>query len=197
MNVDRSQVSFSHPGSTGQSPPASLQLVPFDPSFAAAIVDWVETDEQLRWVAPSTRKPLTMEKVVAWKRPEGEAFLLIRPGDAMPVGYGELNPMRHDPSQCWLGHLIVRPDQRGRRVGQVLVHLFVEKAFETSCASRVVLVVFPDNASAVACYRRVGFREVREEYHRFGGLGPRERLLRFEIEPEDIRPGLVWDHSCA
>ena len=159
-----------------------LRLRPFDPLYAAQISQWVETEEQLRWLAPSTQPPLTAAKVVGWTKPGGEAFLLTREGDAKPIGYGELNPMRGTVGHLWLGHVVVRPDQRDRGAGQALVRALLDRAFNTLLAGRVSLIVFPDNVAALQCYRRVGFALMGEEYHRFGGAGPKHRLFRLEIK---------------
>jgi len=162
-------------------------LQPFDLRHAALIAGWVETDEELRWVAPSSRPPLTAEKVAAWPRPGGRAFSLVPHGAEDPVGYGELNPMRYTPDTLWLGHLIVAPDQRCRGTGQLLVRGLLSEAFGRFSAERALLVVFPDNEVAIRCYRRVGFRIVGEECHRFGNTGPRHRLYRLEIDARAFR----------
>ncbi len=159
----------------------------FDLRHAAQIAQWVETEEQLRWVAPSSRPPLTTEKVATWPRPGGRAFSLVPRGAVDPVGYGELNPVRNAPDTLWLGHLIVTPEQRGRGIGQLLVRGLLGEAFERLSAERALLVVFPDNEVAIRCYRRVGFRIVGEECHRFGNTGPRHRLYRLEIEAGAFR----------
>lgn len=158
----------------------------FQTRDAHEIADWVESREQLRWVAPSTDVPLTPAKVVAWKKSGGEAFVLVTGDQPEPIAYGELNPMRNAPHDLWLGHLIVRPDRRGQGVGRTLLTRLLELAFGRYAAKRVMLVVFPDNVAAIECYRRVGFQVIREEHHRFGGTGPRHRLLRLEIHAKDV-----------
>lgn len=162
-------------------------LEPFDVRHAAQIAQWVETEDQLRWVAPSSCPPLTAEKVAAWPRLGGRAFSLVLPGSADPVAYGELNPMRDAPDTLWLGHLIVTPKRRGRGLGQLLVCGLLSEAFERLSAERALLVVFPDNEVAIRCYRRVGFKIVGEECHRFVNTGPRYRLYRLEIDARAFR----------
>lgn len=137
-------------------------------------------------MAPSTSLPLTANKVITWKRPGGRALVLIHAGDSRPLGYGELNPLRADPAHLWLGHVIVRPDQRGRGAGQALVRALLEFAAERLFARNVSLIVFPENKAAIKCYRRVGFSIAGEEYHRFGGVGPRHRFLRLDIDPTTV-----------
>lgn len=165
-----------------------FSLTFFDPGHAAEIARWVSSDEQLRWVAPSTSWPLTAAKVAAWNKPGGHAFVLIREDDAQPVGYGELNPMRAEPDHVWLGHVIVRPNQRGRGTGQTLVRTLLERAFDRLFARRASLIVFPGNKAAIECYQRVGFVVRGEEYHRFGPDGPKHKFLRLTIDPTSVTP---------
>jgi len=107
--------------------------------------------------------------------------VLVNGVDGSPLGYGEINPMGGGGGDVWLGHVIVRPDRRGRGMGTFLLRSLLAESFERRNATRVALIVFPDNLAALRCYRRVGFRLAGEEFHRFGGGGPAQRLLRLEI----------------
>jgi RimJ/RimL family protein N-acetyltransferase len=124
---------------------------------------------------------LTAEKVMGWKKSGGEAFVLVKGGEGSPVGYGEINPMRKGGEYLWLGHVVVRPDQRGRGMGSTLLRALLVEAFERRNAALVALIVFPDNLAALRCYRRAGFSQSGEEIHQFDGAGPTHRLLRMEI----------------
>jgi RimJ/RimL family protein N-acetyltransferase len=168
--------------------PSSFTLRPFVPSYAGSIAGWVESAEQKRWVAPSTIFPLTAEKVIHWKKAGGRVYVLVSgdsPESPEIMAYGELNPMRQVPTDHWLGHLIVRPEHRGRGVGKTLVLGLLERAFQCYDAQRVSLVVFPDNRAAIACYCRCGFQIIKEECHSFVEDGPKHRLLRLEIHARD------------
>lgn len=123
---------------------------------------------------------------MGWKKSGGEAFVLVKGGKGPPWGYGEINPMRGGGEHVWLGHVIVRPDQRGRGLGSVLIRALLVQAFEGPKAAHVSLIVFPDNLAALRCYRRAGFKLSGEEHHQFGGGGATHRLLRLEI----TRPGV-------
>lgn len=161
---------------------ARLGLVRFSPAHAPHIAGWVETDQELHWLAPNTPGPLTAEKVIGWKNPGGTALVALDAEGIAPVGYGELNPMKGDARHVWIGHVVVSPSLRGSGIGQTFVRALLTYAFETIRAQRVTLVVFPENRSALRCYESVGFTIVQEERHRFGTPGKRHRLLRLTLD---------------
>lgn len=107
--------------------------------------------------------------------------MLVKGGEGPPLGYGEINPLRSGGEHVWLGHVIVRPDRRGRGLGSILLRALLAEVFERRNATRVALIVFPDNLAALRCYRRAGFCLSGEEHHQFDGAGPTHRLLRLEI----------------
>lgn len=107
--------------------------------------------------------------------------MLVQGAERSPWGYGEINPMRNGGEYLWLGHVVVRPDQRGKGLGSTLLRALLAEAFERRNATCVALIVFPDNLAALRCYRRAGFSLSGEEIHQFDGAGPTHRLLRLEI----------------
>ena len=158
-----------------------LQLAPFKPGYAAVVVGWVRTEDELRRLAPSTPPPLTAEKVSKWRKVGGEAFVGFENRDSCPVAYGELNPMRYESGHVWLGHVIVDPTRRRMGIGRRFVERLLNEAFFERAARKVSLIVFPDNAAAIRCYESIGFCRAGEEHHRFAASGPIQRLLRLEI----------------
>ncbi len=166
---------------------ASTQVTirPFANDDLSVIIGWVGTPEDLRWLAPSTPWPLTVEKTLAWRREAGHRYGLYLDAETQPIGYGELNPMRSQPDQLWIGHVIVDPALQRRGYGTRFVTELVRLAFETQKATRLILVVFPANTTAIQCYHRVGFRTVGEERHAFGSSTQKHRLLRLEMTPKD------------
>lgn len=157
----------------------TLRLTAFDERYAPQVVSWVRGALEAYWLAPRTPPPLTVDKVRAWSRPGRNPFMLVESDDPEPVAYGELNELRRRQNEYWLGHLIVNPRQRGRGLGRYLTEMLLYRAFHVHNARRVSLVVFPDNAAAIATYRWVGMREDGYETHYFAASGRRERLLRF------------------
>jgi ribosomal protein S18 acetylase RimI-like enzyme len=81
------------------------------------------------------------------------AYLLVDGGE--PVAYGEVWS-DDEEGEAELARLIVAPARRGRGLGRALVAALVERAGYED----VFLRVRPDNAVALAAYRRAGFVDV-------------------------------------
>ncbi|MEK6676447.1 MAG: GNAT family protein [Planctomycetota bacterium] len=172
-----------------------LRIRLFTAADSSVIVDWVRSDSELHWLAPSLDPPLTDAKVLSWLKPNGSAFIAESDSSDGPIAYGELNPMSADPGHLWLGHCLVRPDQRGLGIGREFVRVLLRDAFEHQSAHRVSLVVFPGNHSAIHCYLSVGFTFAGEEFHHFR-RNHRERLLRLEAKPPRPSVAAVVRSKC-
>ncbi|NOX58406.1 MAG: GNAT family N-acetyltransferase [Planctomycetes bacterium] len=157
---------------------SSGKLKRFDPLYAPVVASWVQTREQLRWLAPRTSFPLTAAKVGQWTRQSGEAFLFFAGGESMPCGYGELNPMKGEPTHQWLGHLIVDIARRRMGLGRQLTNHLSRVAIRELGAQRLSLVVFPDNKAALHCYLQCGFSVTAEEYQKFDSRSIPQRMIR-------------------
>lgn len=158
--------------------PSAVRLEPFDPRLADRVVEWVRTPLDAYWLAPQTPPPLTVEKIVGWFGEGRRPFQLVDAATNALLGYGELNELSLKPGEFWLGHLIVDPGRRGCGVGRELVRRLLGRAFSRMGATRVTLVVFPENAPAIACYRSAGMIEDGYEVHHFAAYGTTAALLR-------------------
>jgi RimJ/RimL family protein N-acetyltransferase len=154
------------------------RLMPFDARCAERVVSWVRDARETYWLAPRTEPPLTTEKVRAWAGPGRDPLMLVTSEQPEPLAYGELNILNEKRREYWLGHLVVDPRRRGQGVGRRLTELLLRRAFHLREAQRVSLVVFPENAAAIACYRAAGMYEDGFETHHFAAYRRRERLLR-------------------
>ena len=150
-------------------------LTPFDALLAPMVAGWAREGRDLFWLAPRTPPPLTPSKVVGWVTPEGRPMLFWQHRNPEPLGYLELNPMPSDYGHYWLGHCVVDPARRGNGSGRCMIHLSLELAFHVRRASRVSLVVFPDNVAAIRCYRRVGLIDAGDQYKFFVTTGTQHR----------------------
>ena len=155
-----------HPAPTPKQV-SDTRLVRFDSACADCVARWVRGAREAFWLAPRTHPPLTAEKVRAWQRNGRRPLMLVGTDQTIPLAYGELNVLRRRQGEYWLGHLIVDPDLRGLKLGKRLTRLLLWRAFELHGASSVSLVVFPNNAVAITCYRAVGMQDAGYEFHYF------------------------------
>jgi len=169
----------------------TLELRPFHPSFAATICSWVPNERDLRWLAPRTVAPLTDAKILAWHHDRCTPKLLFRSNDDAPCGYADINRMKVQTDNIWLGHIVIAPSSRRRGYGTRFVQLLLGAAFVDPHATMVSLVVFPDNIAALRCYEHCGFRVTCNEYHRFRNDAARQRMLRLDLRRAR------WDHSAT
>jgi [ribosomal protein S18]-alanine N-acetyltransferase len=153
-------------------------LEQFDPAHAELVASWIRDAREAYWVAPKTPPPVTAEAVRSWNRPGHQQLQLVPAAGRPPVAYGELNVLHVDRGLYWLGHLIVAPRQRGRGIGQALTKALLARAFKLYAAVEVTLVVFPENATARACYKNAGMHEDGWEVHQLAAYRRRVRLLR-------------------
>jgi len=160
-------------------------LAAFDPLMAPLIVSWVQDRHELFWLAPKTIPPLTPAKVVAWPGSDGCPMLLYGEQRAEPFGYVELNPMPGQKGHQWMGHCLIQPVQRGAGLGRLTVELMLEKAFLNDRAKTVSLVVFPDNTTAIRCYRATGFRQIGEQVKYFPNTGRQHCMLQMRLTRDE------------
>lgn len=160
----------------------SCSLAPFDVMMAATVAGWARTAQELFWLAPKTAPPLTPAKVVAWAGPQSCPLLLFRDGSADPLGYLELNPMPVEAAHYWIGHCVLHPHHRSIGLGQRMVGLALDLAFQHHRARRVSLVVFPDNTAAIRCYRNAGFVGAGDQIKYFQTTGRQHRMLQMTID---------------
>ena len=167
--------------SDNQPSPRPVIVRPFDVRLVREVLSWVRSDAELCRLAPGTPPPLSVEKIHAWHKPGSAVYALHANESAPMIGYGELNPMRDEPRHFWLGHILIKPDLRGKGWGRALVTEMVRIAFEERDGLRVSLLVFPDNEPALRCYRALGFIERGAEVHLFPATQKSHRMLRLEL----------------
>lgn len=161
--------------------PDELKPAPFESAMAVEIATWICGAREAYWLAPRATPPITAQKICDWRQPGRRQIVLAAPDSSAIAAYGEVNRMSRRSNEYWLGHLIVKPRLRGIGVGRRLCEVLLEHAFEQLGASRVSLVVFPENSAAIAAYRAVGMVEEGYEIHHFPAHNRRERLLRMAI----------------
>ena len=158
-----------------------FHLSPFVSDFAPLVASWVRSAQELTWLAPGTPPPLTAEKVAAWGEDRHNRFLFWTAGENEPAGYAELNDIPNQPAHLWIGHFIIDPARRGHSLGVRFAQALLARAFTELAAKEVVLVVFPENRRAIACYERAGMVQSGHERKFFKATGAEHHFLRMSM----------------
>jgi ribosomal protein S18 acetylase RimI-like enzyme len=172
---------------------AQSTLIPFGAAHAADVLAWIVSADEARYWAGLHHIPVDPSVFAGWRaEPDTHAFVLMWEG--LPAGYGEV---WYDPKEgeVELARIVVKPSWRGRGVGRRLVNLLLDEAGRWGI-SQAFVRVHPDNAAALACYQRVGFRRVGPEREReYNRSQPIEYLwfacpLRQGVKSSDLQvPG--------
>lgn len=143
----------------------NLTLRTYQPSDAAMIASWLKSEYLMRqWCADRyDRYPVMPEDINSYheKYIDGQQSraLTMIDGDEI-VGYITLRTPADDSTEQRLGFVIVDDSKRGRGLGNALVSMAVKYAFEELGATKVSLVIFENNPSAIHCYEAAGFHRV-------------------------------------
>lgn len=168
-------------GVRGSDEPAA-HVAPFEPQQAATVAGWIRNDHELFWLAPTTLPPITPEKVIGWSNADRHTYLFWLDALPCPIGYAELGRMAEESGHLWLGHFLLCPAYRGRRLASTFLKLLMTTAVRDHNARRMSLVVFPANLAAVRCYQRENFVIADYERRRFETTGRYHRMLRMVLD---------------
>jgi RimJ/RimL family protein N-acetyltransferase len=92
---------------------------------------------------------------------EGEPIGFIQSYVALGSGDGWWEDER-DPGVRGIDQFLAHPDRLGRGLGTAMVRTFVRRLFADPTVTRVQTDPSPENARAIRCYGKAGFRPVRE-----------------------------------
>lgn len=123
----------------------------------ANLIAWIDTEEMLMQVAgTSLTFPLTEEQLdISLSDPKRHSFIIINDETGLLIGHAEIYAEEHSAK---LGRIIIGDtNERGKGLGEQLVKLLLEMAFNTYNKTEVDLNVFDWNTSAIKCYEKVGF----------------------------------------
>ena len=129
-------------------------LEEFRRADAAAVLGWVKTPEEAEQWASLSYPQLRPSIFDEWHAAEGVLPFIGR-SEGELCAYGEI---WEDPEEdeAELARVIVAPARRGSGLGRAFVSLLAAEAARRGWRDIWVRVV-PENAPAIACYRRAGF----------------------------------------
>jgi RimJ/RimL family protein N-acetyltransferase len=141
-----------------------VALRPFAREDFGRVISWVRSEAALvEWCAGFFRHPLDdaqLDRYLASsKQPNARDIWVAETRDGDPVGHVEI-------SQIWpylssrLSRVLVAPGHRRRGIGSAMIAKALSFSFRQHHVSRVDLGVSAANATAIACYEKLGFTHV-------------------------------------
>jgi RimJ/RimL family protein N-acetyltransferase len=139
-------------------------LRPFVREDFGRLISWVRSEAALvEWCAGFFRHPLDDAQLDRYlessKQPNARVIWVAETSDGDPVGHVEI-------SQVWpylssrLSRVLVAPDHRRRGIGSAMIAKALSFSFRQHHVSRIDLGVSAANATAIACYEKLGFTHV-------------------------------------
>jgi RimJ/RimL family protein N-acetyltransferase len=165
--------------------PPHYELRPFSRVHASLVASWVRDDDELFWLAPRTLPPITSAKIIGWTARWGRPLLFWTPDWPEPIGYAELNDMPARAGELWIGHFIIAPPHRGQGLSREFLRLLLDQGFGPLRASRVALIVFPDNELAIRCYTSGGMVKSGWQRRTFEARSGVHKMMEMVIERAD------------
>ncbi|NJD05353.1 MAG: GNAT family N-acetyltransferase [Methylococcaceae bacterium] len=155
----------------------ALEIRRIDPGLEGALADFFASLDQAGDYAVFHPHPFTPQQATAIARSDGLDLYYAATAAGEVLGYGMLRGWDEGYAVPSLG-LAVAPRHRGRGLGRLMM-AFLHEAARLRGASRVRLTVYAHNASAVALYRRLGYR--------FSDAGEGQLLGLLELGPRGER----------
>ncbi|RJR21685.1 MAG: N-acetyltransferase [Desulfobacteraceae bacterium] len=142
-----------------------LHLEPFDETDAFQLIREIPDDRfLLQWAGPKYRFPLDMAQIMdtlaktCGKDPSHKVFKAVLKGHSETIGHIQLMDIDYGHKNCVLGRVLIFSGYRGRGFGSQMIECAVRYAFDGLGMSEITLGVFDFNQSAIATYRKVGFK---------------------------------------
>lgn len=147
-----------------------MTLRPFLPSDAQEILGWCTTMREFRLWSADRYKAFPAKPEDMLMQYEGDnIFPFTAVAEGRVVGHIILRYPTSDKTLIRFGFIIVDKNLRGKGYGKEMLCLAIDYAINKLDAKKITLGVFNENASALNCYKSVGFRIVGEDSYPIDG----------------------------
>ncbi|MFK8031809.1 MAG: N-acetyltransferase family protein [Gammaproteobacteria bacterium] len=132
-----------------------MHLAVPDTRKLAALFSWFDDDRSIAsWGGPGMRLPMTLESMQVDARIQELASWFLVSKSGQTIGFGQYYERC---GYCHFGRLMIAPDQRGQRLGEILITKLTYKGAKDLGLSGQSLFVLQNNPRAIKLYERMGF----------------------------------------
>jgi RimJ/RimL family protein N-acetyltransferase len=154
---------------------AALPMIAFRPLSEADLPllhAWLARPHVAEWWSPTPTLAELIEEYGPLTDSRGRTRPYLVLGDGEPIGFIQSYVAmgsgdgwwedERDPGVRGIDQFLAHADQLGRGIGPAMIRAFVRELFADPAVTTVQTDPSPDNARAIRCYAKVGFRPVRE-----------------------------------
>lgn len=120
-----------------------------------AICSFPQTPEELLYISPRSKFPLTPDQILSLLENRYEPTVLIEKTTGQVVGYA--NFYEETGETLWLGNVIVAPSYRGRGAAQKLLQTMISISRDKYGRKQIHLSCHNTNSRGLAFYHKLGF----------------------------------------
>lgn len=99
------------------------------------------------------------KKILETMTSEGHNFAIVLLENDTLLGNISFHKIDHIGRKTDIGLFIGEPENRGKGYGAEALRLLLDYGFRTLNLNNIMLLVHADNEQAIACYKKVGFKE--------------------------------------
>lgn len=169
-----------------------LTLVRFKERDIHPLISWIENEKSLmQWGGPTFQFPLTVDQITQYMNaPDRHVFKVYDSSSEETVGHLSIGRINSSNKEGRIGKVLVHPKTRGSGIGQEMMKLITNYAFQELNLTRVMLGVFDFNIPAIRCYEKVGFQKDRLLKNHRSINGEKWSLYEMSLSKEQ------WDNRC-
>ncbi len=166
----------------------NVYLSPMNEEDAAQYAEWM-ADEETSQNLGNAALVLTAADEAEWikKNRSANQFAIVRLEDNALLGNCGVNDFDQRSRRCTVGLFIGEPEARSRGYGAEALTLLVRYCFNTLNMLNVMLELNADNPRALACYKKVGFKEIGRRRQSYFKQGAQVDEIFMDILPGELK----------
>ncbi|WP_269089196.1 GNAT family N-acetyltransferase [Pradoshia eiseniae] len=137
-------------------------MKPFKEDAFPLLMKWIESEEQVTlWSGSTFTFPLTEKQLIAYQADKSQiAFSAFSNETGECIGHIAIGRINNRHQSARIGKVLIGdPAMRGKGFGEEMVREAVRFAFQHLRVHKITLGVYEQNARAIACYERIGFKK--------------------------------------